>query len=97
MLEFNEGVAQGGYAQLGRAILPELALASDEQAAAGFVAAMRERVAAMPYAQTLREAGVPEADLTLLADDAMKVQRLLVNNPREVTHADALALYRAAF
>jgi alcohol dehydrogenase len=32
-----------------------------------------------------------------LATDAMKVTRLLVNNPREVTHADALALYRAAY
>ena len=97
VLEFNQGVAQVHYAQLGRAIRPELVGASDEQAAAGFVAAMRECVVAMPYAQTLREAGVAEADLQMLADDAMKVQRLLVNNPREVTHADALGLYRAAF
>ena len=97
VLEFNQGVAQSEYAELGRAIWSDLAGSSDEQCAAAFVAAMRERVAAMPYAQTLREAGVKQADLTMLADDAMKVQRLLVNNPREVTHADALALYHAAF
>ncbi len=40
---------------------------------------------------------VPEADLPLLAADAMQQQRLLVNNPRDVTEADALAIYRAAF
>lgn len=97
VLEFNLGVAQGQYAQLGRAILPELADASDERAAAGFVAAMRSRVAAMPYAHTLREAGVAYDDLPGLAQDAMQVQRLLVNNAREVRHEDALALYQAAY
>lgn len=33
----------------------------------------------------------------MLAEEAMNVQRLLVNNPRDVTLADALALYRAAY
>ena len=51
----------------------------------------------MPFAQNLRQANVPEAALPLLAEDAMKVQRLLVNNPRDVTLDDALALYRAAY
>ena len=97
VLEFNLGVAQGLYAELGRAILPELATVGDAVAAKAFVAAIRARVAAMPYAQTLREAGVNPEDLPRLADDAMKVQRLLVNNPRDVSHADALALYHAAF
>ncbi|MEL6281639.1 MAG: hypothetical protein AAFQ73_02670, partial [Pseudomonadota bacterium] len=32
-----------------------------------------------------------------MASDAMKQQRLLVNNPREVAEADALAIYRAAW
>jgi hypothetical protein len=27
----------------------------------------------------------------------MQVQRLLVNNPRDVTYEDALAIYRQAF
>ena len=45
----------------------------------------------------LRDAGVPEEMLPQLAADAMLQQRLLVNNPREVTEADALAIYRAAF
>ncbi|MBK8018076.1 MAG: hypothetical protein IPK20_16010 [Betaproteobacteria bacterium] len=51
----------------------------------------------MPYAQNLRSAGVERDFLPALADDAMNVQRLLVNNPREVTRSDALRLYEAAF
>lgn len=97
VLKFNLPVAQGLYAELGRAILPHLNAVPDSQAASAFVAAISERVAAMPYAQTLRSAGVKEADLPMLAEDAMKVQRLLVNNPRDVTYADALALYQVAF
>ncbi len=97
VLKFNLPLAQALYAQLGRAILPQLAGAGDSEAANAFVAAISERVAAMPYAQTLRDAGVKESDLPMLAEDAMKVQRLLVNNPRDVGYQDALAMYQAAY
>ncbi len=97
VLEFNLGAAAPLYAELGRALLPELAATPDEAAAAAFVRAIRARVAAMPYAQRLRDAGVKPDDLPMLARDAMNVQRLLVNNPREVAYDDALALYEAAY
>lgn len=97
VLKFNLAAAQDLYAELGRAILPEQRAAADSEAAAAFVAAISERVAAMPYAQTLRDASVKEDDLPMLARDAMNVQRLLVNNPRDVAYDDALAIYRAAF
>jgi alcohol dehydrogenase class IV len=45
----------------------------------------------------LREVSIGEQDLPRLAADSMKQQRLLVNNPREVKEADALAIYRAAW
>ena len=47
--------------------------------------------------QRLRDVNIPEADLPRLAREAFKIQRLLKNNPREVTEADALAIYRAAY
>ena len=97
VLKFNLPQAQALYAELGRAILPQLANASDGDAAAAFVAAIAERVAAMPYAQTLRAAGIKQEDLPMLARDVMNIQRLLVNNPRDVTLDDALAMYQAAF
>lgn len=97
VLKFNLAAAQGLYAELGRAIVPELAGADDSEAAARFVAAIGARVAAMPYAQSLRDAGVKQDDLPMLARDAMKVQRLLVNNPRDVSFDDALAMYQSAY
>lgn len=97
VLEFNLPMAEKPYADLGRAILPGLETASDAKAAKDFVAAIRSHVAAMPYAQTLHEAGVKESDLEMLTRDAMNVQRLLVNNPRDVTAEDVFAIYRAAY
>lgn len=47
--------------------------------------------------QQLRDVGIPAADLPRLAREAMKVTRLLKNNPRELTAADAEAIYRQAF
>ena len=37
---------------------------------------------------------MPKEDLEGLVEAGMQVQRLLVNNPRAVTAADAEALYR---
>lgn len=45
----------------------------------------------------LRDVGVPESDLPRLATEAMKVTRLLRNNPRDLTAADAEQIYRAAY
>ncbi|MGO1870509.1 MULTISPECIES: iron-containing alcohol dehydrogenase [Halomonas] len=45
----------------------------------------------------LRDVNVTEDSLAMLAKDAMKQLRLLVNNPVEVTEEDALALYREAY
>ncbi len=47
--------------------------------------------------QRLRDVGIAEGDLPMLARDAMKQTRLLVNNPRPLEEADALAIYRAAW
>jgi alcohol dehydrogenase len=45
----------------------------------------------------LRDVGVKESDLPMLAKDAMLQTRLLVNNPRDVTEADALAIYQKVY
>jgi alcohol dehydrogenase class IV len=45
----------------------------------------------------LRDVGIPEDAIELLATDAMKQTRLLVNNPRPLTIEDARAIYRAAW
>ncbi|MET1025662.1 MAG: iron-containing alcohol dehydrogenase, partial [Dongiaceae bacterium] len=47
--------------------------------------------------QRLRDVGIPEDAVPMLAQDAMKQTRLLVNNPRPLTEQDALAIYRQAW
>ena len=97
VLEFNRPASTSLYAELGRAILPGRSFAGHDEAADAFIDAMRTLVAEMPFEHTLKSAGVPEADLEMLAQDAMNVQRLLVNNPRDVGYDDALAMYRAVY
>ncbi|RAI64828.1 alcohol dehydrogenase [Pseudomonas fluorescens] len=97
VLKFNLGSAMAEYAALGRSISADLIQASDQDAASEFVRMMEELVTQMPFAKNLREAGIPESAIELLARDAMNQQRLLVNNPREVTFKDALNIYRAAY
>jgi alcohol dehydrogenase class IV len=96
VLEFNLEPARAAYADLAKV----LGLAKDGDDAVNarlFVDAMRALVAEMPFEQNLRAVGIEERHLPMLADDAMKVQRLLVNNPRDVALEDAMALYRTAF
>ena len=70
---------------------------SDESRTVSFIAALRELINDVTLPATLAQAGVKESDLEMLAEDAMLQQRLLVNNPREVSYDDALAIYRAAY
>jgi len=46
---------------------------------------------------SLADVGIGRDDLKKLAEDAMKQTRLLVNNPREMSFDDALAIYTEAF
>lgn len=45
----------------------------------------------------LKDLKVPESKLELLAQDAMLQTRLLQNNPRELTQADALRIYQTIY
>ena len=95
VLEFNLPAAGGLYGALAD-LLPGLA---EEPAdpAQRFLARLRDLIARSGAPRRLRDVGVPEDALPMLAGDAMKQTRLLDNNPVPVTEADALALYRAAF
>lgn len=45
----------------------------------------------------LRDVRIPEDAIPRLADAAMKVTRLLANNPRKITLEDAVAIYQSAY
>jgi alcohol dehydrogenase class IV len=45
----------------------------------------------------LRDVGIPEDAIPRLAEAAMKVTRLLANNPRKISLNDAIAIYNSAY
>lgn len=98
VIEFNAPAAAPLYAELaplivGRGLVPGDADSLTEQ----LVRALSELSPRCGLPSRLRDAGVPKDKLEMLAKDAMLQQRLLVNNPREVTEADALAIYNLAY
>lgn len=95
VLAFNLPAAETLYAELYEAVAPAAPKRTSNLAARDFIETMSALVADMPMAHRLREVGVSEGDLPDLARDAMNVQRLLMNNPREVGYDDALAIYGA--
>ncbi|MCB2227113.1 MAG: iron-containing alcohol dehydrogenase [Desulfarculaceae bacterium] len=64
------------------------------EAAEMAVDAVMELAEDLKVPQSLREYGIKEEDLPELAQGVMKVTRLLANNPRVMTAADAEEIYR---
>ncbi|CRE32286.1 alcohol dehydrogenase [Bordetella pertussis] len=96
VLRFNSLRCETQYAELADVILPGHAGGVAEKAAA-FVQAMAEVAGALELPTRLVQVGVTAADIPALAGLALQQQRLLANNPRDVTLADATRLYEEAF
>ncbi|MDU4250419.1 iron-containing alcohol dehydrogenase [Pseudomonas sp.] len=96
VIRFNAPNAGPLYAELAPLLLGQR-LRSDADRTEQFIAELADLSPRSGLPSRLRDAGVPEDSLPRLAADAMLQQRLLVNNPREVSQSDALAIYRAAF
>jgi alcohol dehydrogenase class IV len=95
VLRFNASHAAPLYAELADIVVPG-AGGSDDARTEGLIAAMQKIAQGTGIQTRLTEVGIAEADLDRLADDAMLQTRLLGNNPRELTRADARAIYAAA-
>jgi len=92
VLRFNAVAVEKQYLELS-ALLPGPVGAGVE----GFVDWFEQLIVDAALPNSLSSAGVPEADLPMLATDAMQQQRLLINNPVEVNETAALKLYQAAW
>ena len=92
VLKFNAPNASHLYAELAPCV-GAAAEGSDEARTSAFIARLVELVTATGVERRLNQVGVSHNDLPRMAEDAMKAQRVLVNNPREVTYDDALQMY----
>ncbi|MDA7087610.1 iron-containing alcohol dehydrogenase [Pseudomonas sp. SA3-5] len=98
VLGFNASLAAPLYAELAPLVLgaklrPGSAMQQTEQ----FILELADYSERSGLPTRLRDAGVPQQMLAQLAADAMLQQRLLINNPREMTEAHALAIYQSAY
>jgi alcohol dehydrogenase class IV len=98
VLRFNAPEAAQLYAEIAADAFPHLGTETTPQTrCTAFIEELAALSRHLGLPQRLRDVGIGESDLPKLAADAMKQQRLLVNNPRNVCEADALAIYRTAW
>lgn len=95
VMRFNSSNCAEAYATLAPDVFPDLISVPATERVDKFINRLQVLSLDLGLEQTLREVGVSESDLPILASEAMKQTRLLVNNPKEVSEADALAIYRA--
>ncbi|MGE0408646.1 MAG: iron-containing alcohol dehydrogenase [Amphiplicatus sp.] len=95
VLRFNREAAAPLYAELAAIVAPAAA-GSPEARADAFINEICAVCRATGLAARLRDVHVSHNDLPRMAEDVMKITRLLQNNPRPMTYDDALRLYEEA-
>ncbi len=96
VLGHNMEAARPLYAELGAMLDPSVKDIGQQGQAQAFVQHLARLSRAAGVPQRLTEVGVGPEHLDLLASEAMKQERLLINNPCPISEADARRLYEAA-
>jgi alcohol dehydrogenase class IV len=97
VLQHNAEAAREQYAELASIIVPGCESQGSQARVALLIDRLDQLVRASGITPRLRDHGIDAAELPALAREAMKQTRLLVNNPCEITEADAQRLYEAAW
>jgi len=97
VLRHNSEAARDHYAELAPIVVPDCAEEGSQARAAMLIDRLDELVRESGIETRLRDYGIDIAEAPALAREAMKQTRLLVNNPCEITEADAQRLYEAAW
>jgi alcohol dehydrogenase class IV len=97
VLQHNSEAARELYAELALILAPECEGQGSQARCATLIDRLDRLVAGSGLAPRLRDHGVPQDGIPMLAREAMKQQRLLVNNPCPIEEEDARRLYEAAW
>jgi alcohol dehydrogenase class IV len=97
VLRFNAAACGEAYAELLPHVFPDLPASHGLEGAESFAQSLAALSADLGLQPRLRDVGIPADAVPMMAEDAMKQTRLLVNNPRPVTLHDARAIYEAAW
>ncbi|CAH2899094.1 MAG: Alcohol dehydrogenase [uncultured Paraburkholderia sp.] len=96
VLRLNADSAADLYAELADVVVPGTTGSARDKTQA-LIEKLERMIAETAIPARLRDVGIEREGLGRMASDAMLQTRLLVNNPRPVSEADALAIYNAAF
>jgi len=94
VMSFNKDAIVGRLANVARALDISSHDSDDETAADALIERLTEWTDVVQIPQDLRQFGVSETHLDVLAEAASKVKRLLGNNPKPLSHADIKAIYQ---
>ena len=97
VLAHNLEAAREHYAELAEIIEPDCAGQGSQARAALLIDRLDQLTKSSGLKLRLRDHGVTFEEAPLLAKEAMKQTRLLVNNPCEISESDAQRLYEAAW
>jgi alcohol dehydrogenase class IV len=97
VLQHNSEAAREHYAELAPIVVPDCEAEGSQARVALLIDRLDELVRESGIAPRLRDYGIDIAEAPMLAREAMKQTRLLINNPCEITEADAQRLYEAAW
>ena len=97
VLQHNAEAARDHYAELAEILLPDCAGQGSQSKCASLIDALDKMVTDSGLKPRLRDHGIERSDIPILAREAMKQTRLLVNNPCPIDEADAARLYEAAW
>ncbi|KAA5540892.1 iron-containing alcohol dehydrogenase [Adhaeribacter rhizoryzae] len=96
VMEFNLPAAPRRYAEVAQALGCPPGHTDEETARKG-IDKIRHLIKACGIPARLREVNIPESAIPGMAADALKITRLLKNNPRPISLEDALNIYQAAY
>ena len=97
VLQHNAEAARDHYAELAEIFAPDCAGQGSQSKCATLIDALDKMVTNSGLKPRLRDHGIARSDIPILAREAMKQTRLLVNNPCPIDEADAARLYDAAW
>lgn len=99
VMRFNLSAASKLYAELAEIIIPDKCkkLTNKEEKAQALIHYLEYLIDDIGLPTSLESVGVDKNNLEMLAKDAQKQERLLINNPRKMNQQDILSIYQAAY
>ena len=95
VLKFNSKKVSNLYCEIASDCLPDLEGKKND--IDNFIAGIEQLIIDLKIPRKLKDVGINQKDIQMLATDALKQQRLLINNPREVNLKDIISIYEASY